>query len=121
MNDRGAWHDVPDELAWAWSSLGQRYKSITEKHPKALSNNIARHLGTLGTGNHFIKICLDESDSVWTMLHSGSRGCANRIGTYFIEGPIPRLRTGLQDHAFVQSPIVLPFSVLGRNHLGNPG
>ena len=84
-NDRGAWHDVPDDIAWAWSSLGQRYKRITEKHPKALSRNSARHLGTLGTGNHFIEVCLDESDSVWAMLHSGSRGCGNRIGTYFIQ------------------------------------
>ena len=84
-NDRGAWHDVPDDIAWAWSLLEQRYKSITEKHPKALSRNSARHLGTLGTGNHFIEVCLDESDSVWAMLHSGSRGCGNRIGTYFIQ------------------------------------
>ena len=43
------------------------------------------HLGTLGTGNHFIEVCLDESDIVWFMLHSGSRGVGNRIGTYFIE------------------------------------
>ena len=84
-NDRGAWHDVPDDTAWAWSMLSQRYKRITEKHPKALSTNSARHLGTLGTGNHFIEVCLDENDSVWAMLHSGSRGCGNRIGTYFIQ------------------------------------
>ena len=44
-----------------------------------------RHLGTLGTGNHFIEICLDEDGSVWIMLHSGSRGVGNRIGTHFIE------------------------------------
>jgi tRNA-splicing ligase RtcB len=43
------------------------------------------HLGTLGTGNHFIEVCLDESDSVWLMLHSGSRGVGNKIGRYFIE------------------------------------
>ncbi len=56
-----------------------------EAHPKALSKNNARHLGTLGTGNHFIELCLDEADHVWIMLHSGSRGCGNRIGTYFIQ------------------------------------
>ena len=39
------------------------------------------HLGTLGTGNHFIEVCLDEADRVWFMLHSGSRGVGNRIGT----------------------------------------
>jgi tRNA-splicing ligase RtcB len=43
------------------------------------------HLGTLGTGNHFIEVCLDEAENVWLMLHSGSRGVGNRIGTYFIE------------------------------------
>jgi tRNA-splicing ligase RtcB len=42
------------------------------------------HLGTLGTGNHFIEVCLDEDDRVWCMLHSGSRGVGNKIGTYFI-------------------------------------
>ena len=47
--------------------------------------NDQNHLGTLGTGNHFIEVCLDERDRVWFMLHSGSRGVGNRIGTYFIE------------------------------------
>jgi tRNA-splicing ligase RtcB len=44
-----------------------------------------RQMGTLGGGNHFIEICLDESQRVWVMLHSGSRGIGNAIGTYFIE------------------------------------
>lgn len=42
-------------------------------------------LGTLGGGNHFIEVCLDESDNVWVMLHSGSRGVGNKIGQHFIE------------------------------------
>lgn len=42
-------------------------------------------LGTLGSGNHFIELCLDENDDVWVMLHSGSRGIGNMIGSYFIE------------------------------------
>jgi tRNA-splicing ligase RtcB len=42
------------------------------------------HLGTLGTGNHFIELCVDEAQRVWVMLHSGSRGVGNRIGTHFI-------------------------------------
>lgn len=42
-------------------------------------------LGTLGGGNHFIEVCTDEADQIWVMLHSGSRGIGNRIGTYFIE------------------------------------
>ncbi|MGL4541408.1 MAG: RtcB family protein, partial [Polymorphobacter sp.] len=47
--------------------------------------NTANHLGSLGTGNHFIEVCLDESDALWVMLHSGSRGVGNRFGSYFIE------------------------------------
>jgi len=43
------------------------------------------HLGTLGTGNHFIELCLDENKDVWIMLHSGSRGVGNKIGTHFIQ------------------------------------
>ena len=85
-NDRGAWSDVPDDIADVWASeFAKSYDTITEKHPKALARNNARHLGTLGTGNHFIEVCLDEDDRVWAMLHSGSRGCGNRIGTYFIQ------------------------------------
>ena len=85
-NDRGAWGDVPDGVADVWASeFAESYDTITEKHPKALAHNNARHLGTLGTGNHFIEVCLDEDDRVWAMLHSGSRGCGNRIGTYFIQ------------------------------------
>ncbi len=44
-----------------------------------------RQIGTLGGGNHFIELCLDENDDVWVMLHSGSRGVGNAIGQYFIE------------------------------------
>lgn len=42
-------------------------------------------MGTLGGGNHFVELCLDESQNVWVMLHSGSRGIGNMIGHYFIE------------------------------------
>lgn len=45
----------------------------------------ATQLGTLGSGNHFIELCIDESQDVWVMLHSGSRGIGNMIGSYFIE------------------------------------
>ena len=44
-----------------------------------------KQLGTLGGGNHFIELCIDENQDVWVMLHSGSRGLGNVIGTYFIE------------------------------------
>ncbi len=63
----------------------QRYKLITKKHPGIFNKNAHTQLGTLGSGNHFIEVCLDESDDVWVMLHSGSRGPGNLIGRYFIE------------------------------------
>ncbi|MFZ5475438.1 MAG: RtcB family protein [Myxococcota bacterium] len=84
--DRGAWHDVPAAIGEAWAAtLAEDYARITDKHPRLGRGNDVNHLGTLGTGNHFIEVCLDEADRVWVMLHSGSRGVGNRIGTYFIE------------------------------------
>lgn len=47
--------------------------------------NLWKQLGTLGSGNHFIEVCLDEEQRVWVMLHSGSRGIGNQIGRHFIE------------------------------------
>ena len=61
-----------------------RLDAIEAKHEKIAGANHVVHLGTLGTGNHFIEICLDEEERVWVMLHSGSRGIGNRIGSYFI-------------------------------------
>ena len=56
-----------------------------EKYPKLkLHRSPAHQRGTLGTGNHFIEVCLDENDDVWIMLHSGSRGMGNKIGDFFI-------------------------------------
>ncbi|MDH5764034.1 MAG: RtcB family protein [Nitrospinota bacterium] len=85
--DRGAWANIPELQAEVWKDLAPGLKSIAEKNPKVMrkhTNNV-NHLGTLGTGNHFIEVCLDEVDQVWFMLHSGSRGIGNRIGTYFID------------------------------------
>jgi tRNA-splicing ligase RtcB len=83
--DRGAWHRIPKPAEQAWRDLGPAYDAIVERHKKLGHGNDLNHLGTLGTGNHFIEVCLDERDLVWFMLHSGSRGVGNRIGTYFIE------------------------------------
>ena len=83
--DRGAWHNIPERNNDTWVALKPRYDAILEKHPKLNRGNDLNHLGTLGTGNHFIEICLDESEAVWFMLHSGSRGVGNRMGSYFIE------------------------------------
>jgi tRNA-splicing ligase RtcB (3'-phosphate/5'-hydroxy nucleic acid ligase) len=90
--DRGAWHDVPDAALdvlndFDHGDLAARLTVITDKHPKLAkpAQRAPRHMGTLGTGNHFIELCLDEAGDVWVMLHSGSRGIGNQIGQYFIE------------------------------------
>jgi len=83
--DKGAWGQLPKAQENAWLELDPVFAEITQKHPKIAKSNHVKHLGTLGTGNHFIEICLDEADRVWIMLHSGSRGVGNRIGSYFIE------------------------------------
>ncbi|MDR0219242.1 MAG: RtcB family protein [Enterobacteriaceae bacterium] len=82
--DKGAWYDVPEIVDHHWLTLADRFKRITDKYPKLLNTNNRHHLGTLGTGNHFIELCLDEADHVWVMLHSGSRGVGNAIGNLFI-------------------------------------
>jgi tRNA-splicing ligase RtcB len=84
-NDKGAWQKLPPATRTEWAKLDSRYRSIAGKHPKIDRGSHVGHLGTLGTGNHFIEVCLDERDHVWCLLHSGSRGVGNRIGTYFIE------------------------------------
>lgn len=84
-NDRGAWGEIPRVVAEAWNGLRAEFDVIADKHPKVARANHVNHLGTLGTGNHFVEVCLDEHDGVWFMLHSGSRGVGNRIGSYFIE------------------------------------
>jgi tRNA-splicing ligase RtcB len=83
--DRGAWGEIPSRNLEIWGTLKPRYDAILAKHSKLDRGNHANHLGTLGTGNHFIEVCLDEADAVWFMLHSGSRGVGNRMGSYFIE------------------------------------
>jgi tRNA-splicing ligase RtcB (3'-phosphate/5'-hydroxy nucleic acid ligase) len=84
-NDRGAWHDAPAAVSAAWAELAPGYAAIVEKHPRLDRGATIEQLGTLGGGNHFIEVCLDEEDRLWIMLHSGSRGAGNRIGSHFIE------------------------------------
>ncbi|MCA9472926.1 MAG: RtcB family protein [Nitrospirales bacterium] len=83
--DRGAWHNIPKHHQKEWERLRSGYDQIRDKHRALDRGNDLNHLGTLGTGNHFIEVCLDTNDTVWFMLHSGSRGVGNRIGSYFIE------------------------------------
>ena len=80
-------HDEPNPIPDA-----QGLADIIEKHPHLTKmskvhpiEKAVLQMGTLGGGNHFIEICLDESDRVWILLHSGSRGVGNIIGRYFIK------------------------------------
>jgi len=84
--DTGSWGNVPNRVGNLWASqLEPGFKLLTDRYNVLEKANHVNHLGTLGTGNHFIEICLDEMDMVWIMLHSGSRGIGNRIATIFIE------------------------------------
>ena len=84
-NDAGAWSNPPASVFSAWEPLADRFAKLVARHPVLAKTNNFNHLGTLGTGNHFIEVCLDENQDVWVMLHSGSRGVGNRIGTHFIQ------------------------------------
>ena len=83
--DPGAWGKVPGAVDTAWAQLEPDFAELCRDYPKLEKTNNRIHLGTLGTGNHFIEVCLDEQGFVWFMVHSGSRGVGNAIGTMFIE------------------------------------
>ena len=84
----GEWNRKPIEPMLASRSPSGWTKSI----PKLLAGRkdpfetgVLSQFGTLGGGNHFIELCIDEAGDLWVMLHSGSRGIGNGIGQYFIE------------------------------------
>src|SRR5688572_4219210 len=84
MADHGQTVPRASENAW-YSGFKQRYDVLQQKYPAiSTRHSPARQIGTLGGGNHFIEVCLDQDDRVWVMLHSGSRGVGNRIGSFFI-------------------------------------
>ena len=83
--DPGAWQKPPGSVNSAWAQLEPEFRALCRDYPKLAKTNNLQHLGTLGGGNHFVEVCLDEAGAVWFMLHSGSRGVGNAIGTMFIE------------------------------------
>ncbi len=85
QKDKGSWQEIPAKVLGVWQDLKPGFEDLLAKHPAIRKSNNVNQLGTLGTGNHFIEICLDENNSVWVMLHSGSRGVGGVIGRYFIE------------------------------------
>jgi len=91
--DKGSWGEPPQAVVDAWADLAARFDTIVAKYPKLKKSNTVVHLGTLGTGNHFLELCLDQDQRVWVMLHSGSRGVGNAIGRFFIELAKKDMRT----------------------------
>lgn len=92
VNDRGAWGDdgllkLTNSYKTDITKLISSLDNIVAKHPRLTkpARRALNHLGTLGTGNHFVELCKDEAGSIWIMLHSGSRGIGNAIGSYFID------------------------------------
>jgi len=83
-------HRDADALHDAAAPLERRLGRILDRHPGIVRRQRdgrtkwVRQMGSLGGGNHFIELCVDESDRVWVMLHSGSRGIGNAVGTHFI-------------------------------------
>jgi tRNA-splicing ligase RtcB len=91
--DEGSWQNPPSAVDAAWDQLKDEFDVICQKTPKLKNTNNYRHLGTLGSGNHFVEVCLDEQGAVWLMLHSGSRGVGNAIGSHYIELAQQDMRT----------------------------
>jgi tRNA-splicing ligase RtcB (3'-phosphate/5'-hydroxy nucleic acid ligase) len=81
---KGSWKIAPSSVVTRWKAFADRLDAIVAKHPQLSAKNPQDQLGTLGGGNHFIEVCLDEAARVWVMLHSGSRGIGNMIGQHFI-------------------------------------
>ena len=82
---KGSWGNTPDSVRTRWGSLADRHAAIVARYPRLKNKEPHKQLGTLGGGNHFIEVCLDTEQTVWVMLHSGSRGIGNLIGQLFIE------------------------------------
>ena len=97
--DEGSLGKTPASVDAAWTGLEAGFDRLCERHPALKKSNHRVHLATLGSGNHFIEVCLDEEDRLWFMLHSGSRGVGNKIGRHFIE----LARKDMERH-FIQLP-----------------
>jgi len=105
VGDIGSWSEIPQDIADIWDSEFSdqiETSDVFAAYPSAYSANAPRQLGTLGTGNHFIEVAveIDNPDSnLWVIIHSGSRGFGNRIGSFFT-----KLAGELNAKYFVQLP-----------------
>jgi len=120
LNGKGHQH-TSTLLNNQFNQLKTGLDAITRKHPAidkmvhGSEEKSHRQLGSLGGGNHFIELCLDENNDVWIMLHSGSRGIGNAIGRYFIE-----LAQQDMEHQKIQLPNKdLAYLQEGSKHYGD--
>ena len=77
----GKGHDDVSRAADKWLSAHRPATELSQGR----SVKAARQFGTLGSGNHFVEVCLDERDRVWVVLHSGSRGIGNQLAQAHIK------------------------------------
>jgi tRNA-splicing ligase RtcB (3'-phosphate/5'-hydroxy nucleic acid ligase) len=109
---KGAWTVAPGSVITRWQGLAPRLERIVQKYPRLQPKSPQDQLGTLGGGNHFIEICLDTEQTVWVMLHSGSRGIGNLIGQTFID----LARKDMQKHFINLPDRDLAYLVEGTEH-----
>jgi tRNA-splicing ligase RtcB (3'-phosphate/5'-hydroxy nucleic acid ligase) len=84
----GKWHGESSEEALAWMAANPPPPTLSKP------GRAAEQLGTLGSGNHFVELAIDEDGWVWILLHSGSRGGGNKLATLHT-GVARRLHEGL--------------------------
>lgn len=84
--DKGSWATPPTQVDELWAQLAPGFQRITQKYSRPKNTNNYRHLGTLGSGNHFVEVCLDKDDCVWLMLHSGGGNAFRRKGVGYPQG-----------------------------------
>jgi RNA-splicing ligase RtcB len=77
----GQGHNEPTAGAIAWFSANPPTSELSERQ----QNFSVRQFGSLGSGNHFYEVCLDEADAIWLVLHSGSRGIGNQLASAHID------------------------------------
>lgn len=88
QGDVGAWsyRSEPVDVSDVWRhELSERYDFIVKDAPRLAKANARNHLGTLGSGNHFIEVCTSDTGNAWLVVHSGSRGIGGAIGSYYIK------------------------------------
>jgi tRNA-splicing ligase RtcB len=112
---RASHRTTPAGQLESWAQFGPRYEKLLHDYPILTTKDPASQLGTLGTGNHFIEVCLDETERVWFMLHSGSRGLGNKFGSVFIE----QAREDMRVHARVLPDEDLAYFEEGTTHFAD--